>query len=58
MLDKVNDLGIPYKARDRLVDAEQTYKGAFQGYRKALGVDNAMKYIPILNQIHIWLQYS
>lgn len=57
-LDKINNLGIPYKAHGRLAEAEQTYQGALQGYNKDLCVDNAMKYIPTLNQIHIWLQCS
>ncbi|KAH6705238.1 hypothetical protein BKA61DRAFT_428401, partial [Leptodontidium sp. MPI-SDFR-AT-0119] len=46
-----NNLGILYYSQGKLVEAEQMYQRALQGYEKALGADNIITYIPALNAI-------
>ncbi|PQE26671.1 beta transducin het-e4s protein [Rutstroemia sp. NJR-2017a BBW] len=42
---------ILYKNQGKLVEAEQMYQRALQGYEKALGTDNIITYVPALNTI-------
>ncbi|KAH9205396.1 hypothetical protein DL95DRAFT_239676, partial [Leptodontidium sp. 2 PMI_412] len=51
LTNKCNNLGILYYSQDKLVEAEQMYQRALQGYEKALGADNIITYIPALNAI-------
>jgi hypothetical protein len=44
-------LGDLYTDQGKLVEAEQMYQRALQGYDKALGVENITTYIPALNTI-------
>ena len=50
-LDTVNNLGTLYADQGKLDHAEKMYQRALQGYEKALGIDNAARYIPALNTI-------
>jgi tetratricopeptide (TPR) repeat protein len=47
-LDTVNNLGNLYTSQGKLVEAEQMYQQAIQGYEKALGT-NIITYVPALN---------
>ncbi|KAL5325009.1 hypothetical protein ACEPPN_006131 [Leptodophora sp. 'Broadleaf-Isolate-01'] len=51
LTNKCNNLGILYYSQGKLVEAEQMYQRALQGYEKALGADNIITYIPALNAI-------
>ncbi|KAN0080638.1 hypothetical protein V8E54_003842 [Elaphomyces granulatus] len=44
-------LGILYKKRGRLDDAEKMYQRALQGYEKAVGLENVARYQPALMTI-------
>ncbi|KAH9203501.1 P-loop containing nucleoside triphosphate hydrolase protein, partial [Leptodontidium sp. 2 PMI_412] len=50
-LDTVNNLGLLYADQGKLVEAEQMYQRALQGYEKAIGLDNITTYVPALNTI-------
>jgi tetratricopeptide (TPR) repeat protein len=49
MLRIVNNLGLLYTDQGKLVEAEQMYQRALQGYEKILGADSVITYIPALN---------
>ncbi|KAM3066460.1 hypothetical protein ACMFMG_012045 [Clarireedia jacksonii] len=44
-------LGVLYDSQGKLVEAEQMYQRALQGYEKVVGTDNITTYIPALNTI-------
>ena len=46
-----HNLGLLHPDRGKLAETEKMYHRALQRYEKALGVDNAMTYIPALNAI-------
>jgi hypothetical protein len=50
-LETVNNLGVLYADQGKLILAEQIYKQALQGYKKALSADNITTYIPALNTL-------
>ena len=45
----VNNLGVLYAKQGKLVEAEQMFQRALQGYEKALSADNIITYVPALN---------
>ena len=49
ILDTVHTLGILYKSKDKLAEAEAIYNRALQGYKKAFGLKLALSYLPALN---------
>jgi tetratricopeptide (TPR) repeat protein len=46
-----HNLGLLYVDQGKLVEAEQMYQRALQGYEKAWGLDNITTYVPALNTI-------
>jgi tetratricopeptide (TPR) repeat protein len=50
-LNTVNNLAALYANQGKLVEAEQMYQQALQGYEKAIGPDNITTYVPALNTI-------
>ncbi|KAH8800849.1 hypothetical protein F5884DRAFT_685562, partial [Xylogone sp. PMI_703] len=50
-LDTVNNLANLYKNQGKLVEAEQMYQRALQGFENTIGIDNTITYIPALNTV-------
>ncbi|KAH9224310.1 P-loop containing nucleoside triphosphate hydrolase protein [Leptodontidium sp. 2 PMI_412] len=49
LADECHSLGVLYAEQGELVEAEQMFQRALQGYKKAIGPDNITTYVPALS---------